>query len=177
MNATFTILDFVFRIAALLFLVRFLLQATGADFYNPISQAIVKATDPIARPLRMLLRPYRKFDFATFVIAWLISIAFYVVVFVLIGQQSVNPGMLIVRGLVHTLEVMVGFFWWTILIVVIASFLAPGTYHPALALLNQIVEPLISPVRKVLPTLGPLDFSPLVVLLVLTLAQDMLRQF
>lgn len=176
MTATLTILDFVFRIAALLFLVRFLLQAARADFYNPISQAIVKATDPVAKPLRMILPSYRNFDFASFVLAWLIGIAFIAVVAYFIRPQEIGIGTLVLSGLRHTLLVLVGFYWWTILIVVIASFVAQGTHHPALALLNQLIDPLIRPVRRILPTLGPLDFSPLVVLLALTLVQDGLRQ-
>ena len=74
-------------------------------------------------------------------------------------------------GLVYTLLVLVVFYWWTILIVIIASFVAQGNYHPALAILSQLVEPLLAPVRKVIPSLGPLDLSPIVVLLGLRLVQ------
>ena len=174
MRATMIILDFIFRIAALLFLVRFLLQASGADFYNPISQAIVKATEPVAKPVRMLIKTYRSFDFASVFIAWLICVLFFVVAYFAIYSQPIGVGTLLLSGFIRMLHVLVGFYWWTILIVVIASFVAQGTNHPALALLNQLVDPLIAPVRRILPTLGPLDFSPLVVLLALTLIQDAL---
>jgi YggT family protein len=168
------ILDFVFRLATLLFLVRFLLQASNADFYNPVSQAVVKASDTVCKPLRIILRPYRQWDFASFVVAWLLSIAFVAVLTILIFSLTVNPLSLIISGLVRTLLVLVQFYWWTILILVIASFVSQGGQHPALTLIGQLVDPLIAPVRKVLPNFGPLDLSPMVVLMLLYVAQTFL---
>jgi YggT family protein len=177
MNATFTILEFLFRIAALLFLVRVLLQATSANFYNPISQAIVKATDFVAKPLRTLLRPYRNFDIASAVIAWLINVAFFALVIYGINQLSVGVGTLLLIGLAQTVLVLIGFYLWTIVIIVVASFLAQGVQHPALSLLNQLVEPLIRPVRRILPTVGPLDFSPMAAMLGLWFLQMNVQSF
>jgi YggT family protein len=177
MSSTLTIiLDFVFRLAALLFLFRFLLQASGADFYNPISQAVVKATDTVCKPLRLLLKPLRNFDFASFFVAWLISLL-SVIAFTYMQYNSA-PAILpaLWAGLIKTLLVLMQFYKWTIIIMVIASFVAQGSYHPALALLNQLVEPIMAPVRKVLPSLGPLDLSPMVVLLAIILIEDILMR-
>lgn len=170
------VIDFVFRLATLLFLTRFLLQASGADFYNPISQAVVKATDTVCKPLRMLLKPFRNIDFASFLIAWLVSII-GVAVFTFVQYNTApTPLPAIWAGLIKTLLVLMQFYKWTIIIMVIASFVAQGSYHPALALLNQLVEPIMAPVRKALPTLGPLDLSPMVVLLVIILVEDILMR-
>ena len=81
MNPTlFMIVDLIFRLATLLFLVRFLLQACKADFYNPISQAISKGSDGLAAPLRKLLPKTGNYDLATLILAWLMSIIFMVLI-------------------------------------------------------------------------------------------------
>ena len=177
MSSTLNIvLDFVFRLATLLFLMRFLLQASGADFYNPISQAVVKGTDVICKPLRLVLKSYGKFDFASFVVAWLIGVlGVFAFTFIIYGSApAILPAFW--AGFIKTLLVLLQFYKWTIIIIVIASFVAQGTYHPALALLNQLVEPVIGPIRKVLPSLGTLDLSPMVVLLIIILAEDILMR-
>ncbi len=176
MSSLNIILDFVFRLACLLFLIRFLLQASGADFYNPISQAVVKATDTVCKPLRLALRPFRNLDVASFVVAWLISVLSVVAFSYMI--YSAAPGILAAMwaGLIKTLLVLMQFYKWTIIIIVIASFVAQGSFHPALQLLNQLLEPIIGPVRRVLPSLGPLDLSPMVVLLIIILVEDILMR-
>ncbi len=170
------VLDFVFRLAALLFLVRFLLQASGADFYNPISQAVVKATDAICKPLRLALKPFRNFDFASILVAWVISVgSVYAFTYLQYGSTpAVFPALW--AGMIKTLLVLMQFYKWTIIIMVIASFVAQGSYHPALQLLQQLLEPIMAPLRKVLPTLGPLDLSPMVVLLIIILIEDILMR-
>ena len=65
------VLRFVLQVAALLFLLRFVLQAVRASFYNPFCEGIVRFTDPVLRPLRSVLRPYRNLDLASFAMAWL----------------------------------------------------------------------------------------------------------
>lgn len=176
MSSLNIVLDFVFRLACLLFLIRFLLQASGADFYNPISQAVVKATDTVCKPLRLALRPFRNLDVASFLVAWLISVLSIVAFSYMISSAA--PGILAAMwaGLIKTLLVLMQFYKWTIIIIVIASFVTQGNYHPALALLNQLLEPIIGPVRRVLPSLGPLDLSPMVVLLIIILVEDILMR-
>ena len=170
-SSVFIIVDFVFRIASLLFLARFLLQASSADFYNPVSQGIVKATDPILKPLRSIVRPYKQFDFASLLVAWLIGIAFIWILAAIQGGGIAIPTLLI-GGLVRTVLVLIQFYWWTIIIVIIASFVAQGTYHPALGLLSQLAEPILGPLRRIIPPLGPLDLSPMVAIVALTVLQN-----
>lgn len=175
-NTLIIILDFVFRLATLLFLIRFLLQAAGADFYNPISQAVTKATDSVCKPLRMVVKPVANFDLASLTVAWLISVA--AVFAFTFAQHGTGAAVLpaLWAGLIKTLLVLMQFYKWTIIIIVIASFVAQGTQHPALALLNELLEPVMGPVRRILPSLGPLDLSPMVVLLVIILVEDILMR-
>lgn len=176
MSSLNIVLKFVFDLACLVFLLRFLLQASGADFYNQISQAIVKATDSVCKPIRMLIKPYANFDFASLIVAWLISVI-GIVVFqaIYLGKFLFLP-LFLWFGVIKTLLVLTQFYKFAIIIMVIASFLAPSGYNPVLALLNALLEPIIGPVRRVIPNLGPLDLSPMVVILIIILVEDILSR-
>lgn len=168
--ALYMIVDLIFRLATLLFLVRFLLQACAADFYNPISQAVVKGSDGIAGPLRRLLPKTGRWDLASLLLAWLMGIAFAA----LITMGSLEPSQYLMAGVLRTLSILVDFYWWSTLLLVIASFITQGSYHPALSLLEELLSPLLTPLRNILPTAGPLDFSPMVLILLLSIAQQSL---
>ena len=170
------LISFILQIAAFLLVARFLLQACRVDFYNPISQGLVKATDPVLRPLRMILPGYRNLDFAAFLAAVLVEIVRIMSLTALQGGYVGGAGAIIAAGVLQVLMLIVRIFWWSILIVIIAGWLAPGNYHPALALLQQITEPLLAPARRLLPSLGGLDFSPIIVFLILGLIERVLPQ-
>ena len=161
------VIDLIMRLATLLFLVRFLLQASGADFYNPISQAVIKGSDPLASVFRKFLPATGKFDLASLLLAVIMGIVFIAIISM--GRYTISQ--YAVFGVVRMLSVLVDFYWWSMLIVVIASFVSQGNSHPGLSLLEQLLEPLIKPVRSILPSMGPLDFSPMVVILALSIAQ------
>lgn len=173
-QAGMLIIDFVFRLACILFLARFLLQACNADFYNPLSQAVVKASNPFCAPLRAILPKTGRWDIASLIMAWVVSMAFIALLLWGFSNRPFNPVTLVVGGVVRTALVLIQFYWWTILITIIASFVTQGQYHPALALLNQLVEPLLAPVRRILPNFGPLDLSPMVVILLLFVAEALI---
>jgi YggT family protein len=173
-NPLVFIVDTVFDVVSFLFLARLILQASRADFYNPISQGIVKATDPILRPMRIVIPGYRNIDFAAFIAAWLIKVLAYVLS---LGIQSqFMPGVfsLFAIGLYDVLRLLLTVYWFALIIVIVLSFLAPGSYHPAAALLSQVTEPILAPARRLIPPLGGLDFSPILVFMILILIRDYL---
>ncbi len=176
------IIQFVLSAVSVLFLIRFVLQATRADFYNPICQGIVRYTDPVLKPLRVVLPTYRNLDLAAFVATWLVSIATIVVAVIMTGGYSNGTVVellqslglevgAIVGGVYRTLDLFLSFYWIAIFLSIIVSFVAPATYNPVISLLQQICEPVLTPARRVLPALGGLDLSPLIVFLVLALLQ------
>jgi YggT family protein len=169
-------ISFILEIVTFVFVARFLLQACRVDFYNPISQGLVKVTDPLLKPLRMLLPGYRNLDFAAFLAAVLTQIILIMALSAIQGGYVGNPVTIIAAGVLQVILLVIRIFWWSILIVIIAGWIAPGTYHPALALLNQITEPLLAPARRLLPSLGGLDFSPIVVFLILGVIERVLPQ-
>jgi YggT family protein len=173
-NPLVFVIDTVFDVVCFLFLARLILQASRADFYNPISQGIVKATDPILRPMRIVIPGYRNIDFASFLAAWLSKVLAYALA---IGIQSqYSPGLVYLFGfgLYDTLRLLLTVYWFALIVVIVLSFIAPGSYHPAAALLTQITEPILAPARRLIPPLGGLDFSPILVFMILILARDYL---
>lgn len=166
--------SFILEVVTFIFVARFLLQACRVDFYNPISQGLVKATDPLLRPVRMVLPGYRNLDFAAFLAAVLVQVLLILSLTALQGAYLAGAVDLLATAVLKVIMLCIQIFWWSILIVIIAGWIAPGTYHPALALLAQITEPLLAPARRLLPPMGGLDFSPIVVILLLGVIQRIL---
>lgn len=171
----FTI-SFILEVVTFIFVARFLLQACRVDFYNPLSQGLVKATDPLLRPVRMVLPGYRNLDFAAFLAAVLAQVLLIMSLSALQGVYVGGGVAIAAAALLRVIMLVIRIFWWSILIVIIAGWIVPGTYHPALALLAQITEPLLAPARRLLPPMGGLDFSPILVFLILGVIERILPQ-
>ena len=170
------VVSFVFQLITIMFLVRFLMQAAQADFYNPVCQAVVKGTDPICKPLRVIIPSYKNLDFVSIIVAWLVAtLGFVITVMIVMGTYP--PIVLSFwYGFIKMLMVLFQFYWFTLFITIIASFLVQGAYHPVLLLLQQLLDPLLNPLRKIVPNMGPLDLSPLVLFLIIMIIQNLLAQ-
>ncbi|MYA17449.1 MAG: YggT family protein [Gammaproteobacteria bacterium] len=159
------------RVGALLFLLRFVLQAVHASFYNPFSEGIVRFTNPVLEPMRKLLRPYRNLDFASFVMAWVMHML-AAVVFIWAAGLSLDVFAILTDGLRATLSLVVGIFMVAILVSIIMSWIAPQVYSPAAIIARELAEPLLAPARRILPPLGGIDLSPMITIVALMLIQS-----
>ncbi len=175
-DVTRYVVEFLLNIAAFLFALRFLLQAMRADFYNPISQAIVKVTDPVLKPLRMVLPGYRNIDFASLLSMVLVFAILHYTLQAITGSFAGSLWQMAVIGLFKALMLLLQILRWSILISIIASFVAQGNNHPALTLVYQLTEPVLAPARRMLPSLGGLDFSPILVFLLIGIIEQILPQ-
>ena len=167
-------IQFIFSILSFLFVARFLLQACRVDFYNPISQSLIKITDPLLKPLRLAIPGFRNLDIAAILLAVVVEAAERLVLASLLDAYPGSFLQIVSFGLLQVLLLITQVFWWSILVAIIASFIAPGSYHPALTLMQQVTEPLMGPARKLLPPMGGLDFSPIIVILLLGVLQRIL---
>lgn len=156
------------------FLLRVILQVVRADFRNAIAQAIVRVTNPLVLPLRRVIPPIGKFDVASLVALLLVQFAAAAILLSLSGFP-LEPAGLVRVALMELLRNLLQFYLVAIIIYVILSWVAPGTYSPAGALLASICEPLLSPVRRVIPPIGGLDLSALFVLIGLQALLILLR--
>ncbi|RUO78170.1 hypothetical protein CWI84_10815 [Idiomarina tyrosinivorans] len=146
-------------------LLRLWMQATRADFYNPVSQFVVKATQPVVGLLRNLLPTVGRVDLATLIFAYAIGV---LKVYAIIGLNNYgfSAPALFINGFLMVVSAFLSMIFWILVIRALLSWFSQG-YNPIEALLHQLTEPLLAPVRKILPPLGGLDLSVLVVLLLL----------
>jgi len=151
----------------MIILLRFVLQLSRADFYNPISQFVFKATNPILIPVRRIIPGLRGIDLASLILAILFEALILVLKTVIAGYGIPNPVTLVLGSAVVVAGYLLKIYFWALLVMIIASWIAPGSGHPALMLINQITEPLMKPFRKVLPPMGGLDLSPILAFMVL----------
>ena len=164
------ILGYLFDIYIMIVLARFLLQIVRADFYNPISQFIVKATTPILKPLRRVIPGFGGVDVASIVLM-LALVLLKVIVIILIyrgtlaGYSPLVLGMDVIKSAANTL---LNFYMFSIFISILMSWIAQGSYNPLVALLHQITEPVMAPARKILPPMGGLDLSPMIILVLIS---------
>ena len=170
-DVTRYLVEFLLNLAAFLFIVRFLLQLMRADFYNPVSQAIVKITDPVLKPLRTILPGFRNVDFASLLAAILVFVALRMALAAILSAFAGGAWQIFLTSVMETLLMLLSILRWSILIGIIASFIAPGNHHPLLLLIHDITEPVLAPARRVLPAVGGLDFSPILVFLVIGLIE------
>ena len=160
-TAAIYLLQTVGSLYLLVVLLRFLLQLVRADFYNPVSQFIVRATKPLLMPLRRIIPGYGGLDFASLVLALVIQLVLMILIIVLMGYALPNIILLVAWSAIAILALFAKIFFVALIISVILSWVAQGSYNPAVLLINQLCEPLLAPIRKILPALGGLDLSPI----------------
>jgi len=163
----------LFDLYILVVLLRFFLQAVRADFYNPISQFVVKLTSPLLLPLRRVVPPVAGLDTASLILAWLLKTVELVVITALAGGGLVLWGALLM-AVPELVESTIDLFFWAILIQAILSWVSPGTYNPAAALLYSLTLPLLRPAQRLIPPIGGLDLSPMAVMIGLVLLKMLL---
>ena len=150
-----------------LVLLRFLLQLVRADYYNPVSKAIVKLTNPLLLPLRKIIPGLFGWDLASLVLAILLQLLLAVIILLLRGYGVVSPFQFINWAVIELINNILSLYFFAMLIMVIASWIAPQSYNPALQLLRQLLDPVLRPIQKILPSMGGLDFSPMILLMLI----------
>lgn len=151
-------------------MLRFLLQWAEADFYNPISQFLVKLTHMPLRYLRRYIPSVRRIDTASLVLMIVLQVLGVFLVFSL-QQISISPASLVLVALLKLLELVYYILFYSILISVVLSWVSPRGYNPAIKLLNDLTEPLLGIFRRFLPAMGGVDLSPLLALFALQFAK------
>ncbi|MBH3713361.1 YggT family protein [Pseudomonas aeruginosa] len=173
-TAAIYILQTLGSLYLLIVLLRFILQLVRADFYNPLSQFIVRATKPLLNPLRRIIPGFGGIDLASLVLAILIQLVLMILILMLMGYGVGGFIMqLLIWSIIAVTSLFLKVFFFALIISVILSWVAPDSYNPGAQLVNQICEPLLMPFRKLLPNLGGLDLSPIFAFLALKLI-DML---
>lgn len=155
-------------------MLRFLFQVVRADFYNPISQFMVKATNPLLLPLRKFIPGVGGIDLAALVLALLFHWLVIQLLAFAYGGGVINPLSAVIWSFIGLISLTLNIFFVALLVMIIASWIAPMSHHPILVLIHQLVEPAMAPFRKIIPPLGGLDITPIFAFLAIQVCKILL---
>jgi YggT family protein len=175
MEAIRYIVDTLLWLLTLAFLLRFMFQLVRADFRDPMADAIVRITNWLIMPLRRVLPPIAKVDTATVVAVLLVACLRSFVVIALSGQEISDVELFLRITLIDLVRLVLNIYLFAMLLYALTSFVSPGGYAPGVRLLAQLCEPILKPVRKVIPPIGQIDFSVLWVSIVIGALLVLLR--
>lgn len=175
MNAVNFLVNTLFDLYLMVVLLRVWLQVARADFYNPFSQFIIKATQPVVGPLRRMIPSLGGWDMATIIFALIVAALKIVALSLLVGA-SLNPMVIAVSALIILITSVFKLLFWVLILRAILSWISRGQ-NPIEAVMIQLTEPLLAPVRRFMPAMGGLDLSMLVVLLGLQFLEMLINDF
>ena len=164
-EAFYFLIDTIFNIALMIVMLRLWLQMVRADFYNPLSQFVVKATNPLIIPLRRLIPSIGPLDTASLVLALVVAAGKVIIVQLLLAGQ-INLTATLVGAVVVFIKEAFSLLFWVILIRAIMSWFSQGN-NPIEYLMHQLTEPVLRPVRRIIPPIAGLDLSVLIVIIAL----------
>ena len=170
MNAAHFLVNILFETYILIILLRIWLQLTRADFYNPLSQFIIKATQPVVAPLRRVIPSLGGLDMASVVFAYAVAC---IMVYTLFGLQTgalapVTDVLLI--AIINLVKQCFSLVFYVLILRAILSWVSQGN-SPIEYVLAQLTEPFLAPIRRVIPAIGGLDLSMLVAIVGLQFLQ------
>ncbi len=169
-NPLIFLVDTLSSLYILAILLRFLLQWVNAEFYNPISQFLLKITHPPIKFLRRYIPAVGKIDTSSLVLALAIQMLADYIILILKGI-SVGIGALALLSFSQLLSLVFNIYIFAIFARAILSWLNPGSYNSATSILYSLTEPVLAICRRFVPELGGLDISPLLALIGLQMAK------
>jgi len=167
------LIDAVLGVALFVAVMRLLFQRINADFDIPLVRAVFAFTDPPLRLLRSLPGALGARDLAAALLVYLIA-ALKLALPLYLAGHNFNWGGALAVAAADALDTAAWLFLLAVLVSVVASWIFPHATHPMIRIAYQASSPIISPIRSVLPVFAGLDFSPLVALFALRLAQEWL---
>lgn len=170
MNPFAYLVNTLFDLYIMVVLLRLWLQWARADFYNPFSQFIVKITQPILAPMRKTIPSVGGIDLATLLLAYLLVLVKFILLQGIFtdGGSFFSPDYLWISALA-LLKSAGSLVFWILLIRALLSWISQGR-SPIEYVMYQLTEPMCAPVRRILPDMGGLDLSVLVIFIGLQFA-------
>lgn len=169
-NPVIFLIDTIFSLYILAVLLRFLLQWCNAEFYNPISQFLIKITHPPLKILRRFVPSVGKIDTSSLVLVMLLQMLADFSILILKGV-TISIGALIIVSFTQLVSMLFNIFIFAIFARAILSWLNPGTFDAASSILYSLTEPVLATCRRFIPDIGGIDLSPLAALVLLQLAK------
>ena len=171
MNPFVFLIDILFHLYTVILMLRLILQWAGADFYNPVSQFIVKITNPLVKPLRRIIPGFFGIDFATLVLIFALTTIKILIVYSLSGYNLFS-GLLIITIVLEVVDLLLNIFLFAIIIQALLSWVNPDPYNPVVALLNSLTWPILKHFRKLIPPISGFDISPIFAIITIMFIQQ-----
>ena len=167
-----TIVQPLFSLAMLLIALRFLAQLCGVSGYNPISMALRRITNVVVLPLSRLLPSGNRFSPGALLALILMQIAFIALILGLVGKlDAFNVLQAVIWSALGAAGLLISIIFYSVIAMIVVSFLAPQSSHPAVEFIWELTEPVMAPLRQVLPPMGGLDFSPIILFIALNVVR------
>lgn len=176
MDALVLIIRTLGELYIFILLLRFMLQVAQADYYNPISQGVVKITSPVLSPLQRILPKIGRLDLSPILMGFVVKVGLLFAILSMAGHVAPIVTV-VVYSAIGLLNTFLDICFYAVLGSVIISWIAPDSYHPAPQLIMQITAPLYKLIQKVIPPIGGFDLSPIVIFIVIQIVQAQLRPF
>lgn len=173
MSSVQFLISTLFDLYLMVVLLRLWLQFSRADFYNPFSQFVVKATHPLVSPMRRILPSIGRLDTATLVLALLVAALKWIMLSLVVGGTGINPLTLVIVSFATVIKEALTLLMYVLILRAIMSWVSQGS-NPMELVLAQLTEPMLAPIRKRMPDMGGLDLSVMVVILGLLFVQKLL---
>lgn len=159
-NPLVFIITTLFHLYAFALALRFIFQWVKADFYNPLSQFVVKVTAPIVSPARRFIPSYKGLDIATLLLCYLVLVITQAIVQSISGYP-ITPLSVGILGITDLISMMIDVFFYAILVQALISWINPQSHNPINQVLASVTAPVLRPVQKFIPPLGGMDISPI----------------
>ena len=158
-----TIASPLFSLALFLIAMRFLAQLCGVSPYNPISTGLRSITDPIVAPINRLVPAGKRLNIGAVIALIVCQVIYIAVMLALISRfDAFNVLQSLIWSTLGAAGLLINIVFYSVLAMIVVSFLAPQRNHPAVEFVWQLTEPVMAPLRNFIPSMGGLDFSPIV---------------
>lgn len=155
------IIQTLFTLYIMAYLLRFLLQLARADFYNPLSQFVVKITNPLLIPTRRVVPGWGGIDWACFLLISVLTFIKMLTLSFVISQTLLPWSMLLLLSVIDLLSAFIDVYFYSIMLEVLFSWISQGQPQPLLHVVRQLNAPLLKPFQRIFPSIGGMDLSPL----------------
>lgn len=146
-------------------MLRFIFQLVEAQFYNPVSQFVVKITHPPLKVLRRFIPAFGRVDTASIVLMLILQMLGDALVSFLQGGGQMAWGALTALAMIKLIKLAFNVFIFSIIIQALLSWINPDPYNPVYSLLSDVTEPILKPCRRLIPPIAGLDLSPVIALI------------
>lgn len=172
-NAATFLVDTLIGLYILALLLRFLLQLARAEYFNPVSQFLVRITEPVLAPVRRVVPGLWGIELGAVLVMMAVTLVKVYLVYMIAGFTPGFAGALVL-AVADLTRLAVYVVLIAVLIRVVLSWIGPRGYNPALTLLHSLTEPVMAPARRLIPAFGGLDLSPILVFIALTLVLQLI---